>query len=295
VEQIRESVVANELDLQKAPHLEAIQKCMSMNWDAGRTHRGDIVTIGWPGQAKVGLLLETVPDEDWLQNVLYNQERNSILMDRESHEKGYLVRTLRIMNLGGIGPSSISREMRARVQKGITVVQTMYPESLSGIAVIQAPSFFTMIWAVFRPMLNEKTASRTKVLGADYKTELQETVQLDVLRILASKEADQTSVELPEGSVCINAWAKVEVPILVSKGDAVSWEFTCNRDGVMFYVSGLFQGADSSFDFVPMELLTAHEGSCTAPEDGVISVVFDNTRAWMRSRTATYNIQHASK
>ena len=79
VEQIRESVVANELDLQKAPHLEAIQKCMSMNWDAGRTHRGDIVTIGWPGQAKVGLLLETVPDEDWLQNVLYNQERQVTL------------------------------------------------------------------------------------------------------------------------------------------------------------------------------------------------------------------------
>lgn len=81
LERIRETVFANDFNLTKAPHREQIVKCvdieveprvhccapnlsaMAVQWDAGRTAQGDIITMTWPGQANVALLLETTSDE----------------------------------------------------------------------------------------------------------------------------------------------------------------------------------------------------------------------------------------
>jgi len=294
VDAIRAQIMANDLSLDAAPHREALKKAGSSPiFDAGRSNEGDIVVITFPGQVNVPLLME-VSEEDWLENQLYNLERNSIVMDRESRAQGRMARSFRIMNLSGVGSNILSGPLRGRLQRVTQVVQICYPESLSHVKIIEAPSFFSLLYAVVRPMLNARTVARIQVMDSDYKKTLMSQVDSDAIKVIASSDVGRAVLApVGAGTVTVGAWSKAEVPVSVNNGDTVVWKFECNSK-LSFSVNGLFAGADRCVEFVTPTSTTSNEGSCVATGDGVISVVFDNSAAWMFSSTVTYEVTGAS-
>ena len=66
-----------------------------------------------------------------------------------------------------VDPSAISACIRL-----LSNDQNNYPERLKAVYVINAPWYFTGIWALITPFLDAKTCAKFKVLGADYYDEL---------------------------------------------------------------------------------------------------------------------------
>jgi len=56
-----------------------------------------------------------------------------------------------------------------------------YPESLSGVVVINAPMIFPLFWRIARPWVDDYTASKVQVLGSNYQDALREIIGEDSL------------------------------------------------------------------------------------------------------------------
>lgn len=56
-----------------------------------------------------------------------------------------------------------------------------YAEHVGTLVVINAPSFFTFVWAALSPLLGQKTREKTRILGPDWKTEVLKHVAMDRL------------------------------------------------------------------------------------------------------------------
>ncbi|KIK65949.1 hypothetical protein GYMLUDRAFT_38415 [Collybiopsis luxurians FD-317 M1] len=88
----------------------------------------------------------------------------------EHIDSAYLIFDLRDFGLGKFW------QMRNIIQKAAQICQDYYPETLGRVAVINAPSTFTIIWSVIRPWLAKETADKVEVLGPDYRERLLEDI-----------------------------------------------------------------------------------------------------------------------
>lgn len=59
--------------------------------------------------------------------------------------------------------------MKKHVRDCFQLTQDYYPETLGKLLVINAPSSFTIIWAVVKPWLAKETIAKIDILGTDYK------------------------------------------------------------------------------------------------------------------------------
>ncbi|EEB87082.1 hypothetical protein MPER_15726, partial [Moniliophthora perniciosa FA553] len=55
------------------------------------------------------------------------------------------------------------------------------PYRMGQLAIINAPSSFTIIWSVIKPWLAKETVEKVDVMGKDYKERLLELVDADSL------------------------------------------------------------------------------------------------------------------
>ena len=56
-----------------------------------------------------------------------------------------------------------------------------YPETLGKLVIVNAPSFFTMMFGMVKSFVNEKTRRNFFILGDDYREQLLELIDADQL------------------------------------------------------------------------------------------------------------------
>jgi len=61
----------------------------------------------------------------------------------------------------------------------VKIDQTMYPQRLETLFIINSPWFFRAIWAVISPWIDPITAAKIKILGSDYLKTLTEYIDID--------------------------------------------------------------------------------------------------------------------
>lgn len=61
-------------------------------------------------------------------------------------------------------PHPLLRRQSVGTQAVISTLQHAYPESVTAFYVINAPSMFTVLWKLVRPMLDEQTAEMVAML-----------------------------------------------------------------------------------------------------------------------------------
>ena len=70
----------------------------------------------------------------------------------------------------------MSRQCLNLVKMGSTLAQDYYPESMGAAYIINAPMLFSMLWAIVKGFLNERTRSKVRIFGSSYRDFLREKI-----------------------------------------------------------------------------------------------------------------------
>jgi len=134
------------------------------------------------------------PERHW-QTVIVNAESllREVLPAACRKEGKEVEGALFIIDLQGFGLGKFWH-MKSLIRNSFQISQDYYPESLGKVAVINAPSTFTVIWNAVKPWLSKETAAKVDILGSDYE---------DVLLDLVDPENLPSSL----GGTCICAEA----------------------------------------------------------------------------------------
>ncbi len=74
-----------------------------------------------------------------------------------------VTQTLAVLDLKGVGLRHLSADVRRIISTIFRVDQDNYPETLGKTLVINAPSIFKVIFAMFKPVLDARTQAKVEV------------------------------------------------------------------------------------------------------------------------------------
>ena len=114
-------------------------------------------------------LRQVTTEERWLRFQVFEYEKT--LLRRfpacsRAHAR-FVDQTCVVLNVDGVSTRQFGGEIRTILARISSVSQDYYPEMLGKMFIINAPFAFRAIWAIVRPMLNERTKAKIEVLGAD--------------------------------------------------------------------------------------------------------------------------------
>jgi len=117
-------------------------------------------------------------DELTVQHVRM-QELMRVRCEHASAEAGKCVdKVVCVMNLKGLSYRLDTEALRA-FRINLQIDTDFYPERLKYLYMINAPWFFTSIWAMMRPLIDPITADKIKIVGKDYLNVLREHIDDD--------------------------------------------------------------------------------------------------------------------
>ena len=74
-----------------------------------------------------------------------------------------------------------SRKGMALLKVGAKICQDYYPETMGAAFVVNAPSLFTALYAIIKGFLDERTRSKVRVMGSNYRSVLLEHIDAENL------------------------------------------------------------------------------------------------------------------
>ncbi|CAM9899904.1 unnamed protein product, partial [Discosporangium mesarthrocarpum] len=75
--------------------------------------------------------------------------------------------TVTVFDVEGLGMRDLAGDTLAFAKKAMYVIQEHYVERSHKMFIINAPSFFGVIWRVLRPLVNERTQAKVNILSAN--------------------------------------------------------------------------------------------------------------------------------
>jgi hypothetical protein len=129
------------------------------------------------GMVDVSKLLKTVNKERLLQ--FWVKEYEITLYERLP-ATGTRV-TCSILDVGGIGLSSLKREVREFIGSLFKIASDHYPEIMGNLYIVNAPTAFTAVWAIIKPMLDPNTRKKIVTLGKNFPTKISDVVDVEKL------------------------------------------------------------------------------------------------------------------
>ncbi|KAG5648433.1 hypothetical protein DXG03_005007 [Asterophora parasitica] len=163
------------------PEREAVFDCWPM-WFHKTDKKGRPLNIHYfSGMNLPKLYKECTPEKHW-QTVLVNCESlPREILPAASRKAGKPIGTVFvIVDLKGFGLSQFW-QMKALARNSFQVSQDYFPETMGQLAIVNAPSTFTAIWAIIKPWLSKATAEKVDILGHNYKDVLLKLVDADAL------------------------------------------------------------------------------------------------------------------
>ncbi|KAI0086546.1 CRAL-TRIO domain-containing protein [Irpex rosettiformis] len=88
--------------------------------------------------------------------------------------------TFVIVDLKGFGTGQFW-QMKSLARGAFQVSQDYFPETMSQLAIVNAPSSFTAIWSVMRPWLAKETVEKVNVLGSNFSSYLLNLIEPEAL------------------------------------------------------------------------------------------------------------------
>jgi hypothetical protein len=225
-----------------------------------------------------------------------------------------------IEDLGGLGWSHLSTATTDLAKQLITLDESHYPESMQKMFIINTPWIFNTVWKLLKPIISERTVAKIEILGSDYIDKLRELVDDDQIPVELGGSCSQCG-----GKPCISAGGAVpesywrgananinnpdtvhkatvnrsdthEVRLTVTKGSTLLYEFWTDDYDLQFGVQ-FCSKADKTGARLPLIPTTKHDshekhvaGDITAPEDGALILVFDNSYSMFRKKQVYYKI-----
>jgi len=321
IDELKEKAIKLEPD--QFPHYEKMMRVNPQNLHHSEDKLGQPVAIAHLGRSDPGLLQKTVSEEALREFTIYQLEYKRVLIQRLSHEKGYLYRTVRIVDLSGLGSKHLNPKALRAVRSILGLVQEHYPEMVCNVFYVNAPWVFSSLWGMIKPWINAATLEKIQILGADAKEVMLKKIDAKCLPkylggectcadkggCIPERDPDEgmTQIHVPRASV---HEIKVEVgsgpiePSSPSTTYLITWEFHTDRHNIDFEV--IFRPFKTKSEptpkpeqIVPKKRAESSqamvEGGFETNKTGIISFIFDNYFSWTQGKTVHYRIDVTGK
>jgi len=126
----------------------------------GRPKAGHIVTVEHTGLGDPSALLDALSLDQYIEFEKHNMEHKAILMDRLSHERGYLVKMITVRDMTGLGYKQVGSKGVAVMTSVLKMMQGAYPEVIENIFIVNAPWVFSTLWRLVKPFVAPRTIEK---------------------------------------------------------------------------------------------------------------------------------------
>ncbi|CAA7261570.1 unnamed protein product [Cyclocybe aegerita] len=163
------------------PEREVVFDCWPM-WFHKTDKEGRPLNIHFFGGMDLPKLYKSCTPEKHWQTVIVNAESltREVLPAATRAAGKPIGTTFVIVDLQGFGLSAFW-QMKALARMAFQISQDYYPETMGQLAIVNAPSTFTMIWSIMRPWMSKETVDKVDVLGSNYKSVLLDLVDAENL------------------------------------------------------------------------------------------------------------------
>lgn len=166
---------------------EAIYKSQYPQLFPGKTSKdGKVLFFSKPGRVNInGLELVSTPDGvNRYQWSVMHHSFASVLRDTAKSDPSFIrYQSCVVMDLEGLSRATCNSRVLSIVQHQSKVDALCYPEILGRCLIINAPSFFSVIWSVIKRWLDARTAGKIEIYSSRTKAEkrLKELISLENL------------------------------------------------------------------------------------------------------------------
>eukprot|EP01068_Selenidium_serpulae_P016857 Selendium_serpulae@DN6329_c0_g1_i3.p2 len=146
----------------------------------GVDKRGRPIYIEALGKVDVKHVLSIIQPSDLIQYFVQEYEHLvEVILPSCSQQCGTPVdQTLTVLDLQGLNlMTHFTKQTRGLVRQVTSLSQNFYPELLGQMIIVNAPTYFTMVWNFVKPLLDEKTVAKIS-FGSEKLRELVDPDQL---------------------------------------------------------------------------------------------------------------------
>jgi len=294
------------------PNHDKMQKANPQNLHHGSDKKGQPIVYAKSGRSNPPLLNKLMTEEQLLENLIYQMEYKRNTLADLTKEKGVVMRSLRIVDLTGLGRRHLAPSTLRTLQRAIKLLQEHYPEMIGNIVYVNVPWLFTSLWALIKSWINATTLEKITIAGDPQETLLQLIDKKDLPKFLggececADKGGCVPELDPDEGftKVVVPRSASHEVAVEVPPASAsdkevkdpytVIWEFRTETNNIEFEV--LFKpksgGSEEIFKKAKVESQTKMiDGGFEVKQAGQVVFTFDNKFSWTYSKTVLHKIE----
>ncbi|XP_064396571.1 SEC14-like protein 4 [Halichondria panicea] len=259
----------------------------------------------------------SVHREDVIKTKLFQLERRAMLCKEFSERKGRRIDTVTlVLDFEGLTfNKAVYWPGLELVRLVIKVTEANSPETVKTTFIVRAPSIFPLLFNIVKPMMNERTRQKIKVLGSNWREELQKYVAPEQLpqdfggtRCEPDPECTdhiRPGGDIPEryylsnltihnkedmSSVLVASRRRHVVELEVTAiGSILKWEFLTDNYDIGF---GITLDGD---EVTPVDRKECHifpdSGAHVCEQTGTYCLVFDNSFSWTRSKQLYYSVE----
>jgi len=198
-------------------------------------------------------LADLIPLDVLIRHHIYNVE----IMERENRKivekNGFSAGTILIEDLEELGTSHLYGKVTKLIQSISSRDEVSYPESIRKVYIVNPPAVFSLVWALMKPFIEERTQSKFSFgTTKEFAKEWDEIIGKDNLpKYLGGNMTTELpsggSIKKPPGITPLKLGTRkdhsIEIP--VKKGQTLNVEFLCENKDIGF---ALYEKVGSSGD-----------------------------------------------
>jgi hypothetical protein len=206
-----------------------------------------------------------------------------------------------ILDCAGLGMSTLYQHAMRCLKAAAENDQKFYPESLHKLYVVNCPKIVSYAWNIVKPWLDERTQNKIFFYkDHETKAKLLEDIDADCLPVelggtcscagscIPSSLDEVTEVEGMTEKIVVGRGSVEKRVADVAAGAMLVWELSCDDDcEIRFRVQPESSGAA---DIFPSQLVSETTGNFVAPTSMRVTVTFDNSDAWIKSKTLRFRM-----
>eukprot|EP00475_Leptophrys_vorax_P016287 TRINITY_DN22755_c0_g1_i1.p1 TRINITY_DN22755_c0_g1~~TRINITY_DN22755_c0_g1_i1.p1 ORF type:complete len:384 (-),score=99.18 TRINITY_DN22755_c0_g1_i1:81-1232(-) len=220
------------------------------------------------------------------------------MFSRLTQEKGFIVRGIRVWDMEGLSVGHFSSEMLRYLKGVVTPAQANFPEHMYKSFIINAPSMFSMAWALIKPFVPERSLKKITIMGSDYKDTLLKYIAEDQLPVQyggtnAAPLWEDAESEFTKTLVPARGSIKLEKKI--PQGSKLVWDFRTVYADVGFEVKFVAEDASkTTTKAVPYSRVESYKkiqkGEFVPSSSGTAFICFDNSYSLMTGKEIVYQV-----
>jgi hypothetical protein len=147
--------------------------------------KGRPVYVQQPGNIDTAALWKFTTMDRCIKYHISQQEKyvNKIAPAASIASGNHQSQSLILIDMEGVGVSTITGEVRTIMGKVMAIDQDYYPELMYKALIINAPTTFRVIWSMVKYLLDARTQAKIEVLPVDYRPQLLEHIAPENLMI----------------------------------------------------------------------------------------------------------------